>query len=114
MEKYYKISVEETKATRIKATADQLVKREGIQGYAMMWLNLTNNQKTYKNNILKIYNDYDNGIYVVCNAEEKNVNATIDYLQQLGLLIEDKEEVIIVTPDEIFSDDDLDVELVGW
>ena len=114
MSKYYKIGVEETRATKIKANAGNLVKEEGIQGYAMMWLNLTNNQKAHKQEILKIYNDYDNGIYVVCNANEKNVEATQDYLQRLGLVIEYKEECVVVMPEEVFNDDDLDVELIDW
>ena len=116
MSKYYKINVEETKAVKIKANAGLIVDKEGIQGYAMMWLNLTNNQKANKQDILKIYNDYDNGIYVVCDAEEENVKATEDYLQRLGLVIEYKEEVVIVMPEEVFdnSDDCLDVELIDW
>jgi hypothetical protein len=114
MSKYYKIGVEETRAIKIKANAGLLVEQEGIQGYAMMWLNLTNNQKANKQSILKIYNDYDNGIYVVCDANEKNVEATQDYLQRLGLVIEYKEECVVVMPEEVFSDDELDVELIDW
>ncbi len=114
MERYYKINVEESRAMKIRANADQLVKDEGVQGYAMMWLNLTNNQKANKQEILKIYNDYDNGIYVICDNDERNVKATEDYLQRLGLVIEDKEEVVIVQPEEVFNDDDLDVELIEW
>ena len=112
MERYYKINVEETRATKIKANADQLVKDEGIQGYAMMWLNLTNNQKNNKQELLKIYNDYDNGVYVICTND--SAKATEDYLQRLGLAIEYKEEVVIVIPDEVLNDDDLDVELISW
>lgn len=112
MDKYYKINVEETRATKIKANAGLIVEKEGIQGYAMMWLNLTNNQKNNKQAILKISNDYDNGIYVVCTSKEaKNVE---DYLQRLGLVIEYKEECVVVMPEEIFNDDDLDVELIEW
>jgi hypothetical protein len=112
MERYYKINVEETRATKIKANADQLVKNEGIEGYAMMWLHLTNNQKNNKQEILKIYNDYDNGIYVICNND--SVEAAEDYLKRLGLVIEYKEECVVVMPEEVFNDDDLDVELIEW
>lgn len=116
MSKYYKINVEETKAIKIKANAGLIVDKEGIQGYAMMWLNLTNNQKANKQDILKIYNDYDNGIYVVCDAEEENVKAVEDYLQRLGLVIEYKDNVLAILPDEMFdnSDDCLNVELIDW
>lgn len=114
MDKYYKIGVEETRATKIKANASILVNEEGIAGYAMMWLNLTNNQKNNKQAILKIYNDYDNGIYVICDSHEANVKATEDYLQRLGLVIEYKEECVVVMPEEVFNDDDLDVELIDW
>ena len=117
MSKFYKIDVYETKAIRIKANADMIVKENGIPGYAMMWLNLTNNQKANKKDIFKIYNDYDNGIYVVCDAEETNVKAVEDYLERLGLVIENKEEILVVKPEEVFDetdDDDLDVELIDW
>lgn len=114
MYKYYVINVEETRAIRIKADAGNLVKEEGIQGYATMWLNLTNNQKANKKELLKVYNDYDNGIYVVCDADVKNVEATEDYLKRLGLTIECREEVVVVMPAEVFNDDDLDVELIDW
>ena len=112
MDKCYKINVEETRAIKIKADAGLIVDKEGIEGYAVMWLNLTNNQKNNKQEILKIYNDYDNGIYVVCNT--KSTKATEDYLQRLGLVIEYKEECVVVMPEEVFNDDDLDVELIDW
>lgn len=112
MERYYKTDVEEKKAIKIKANAAELVKAEGIEGYAMMWLNLTNNQRANKRDMLKVYNNSDNGIYVVCS--NSSVAATEDYLQSLGLVIEYKEECVTVQPDEIFNDDDLDVELIEW
>ena len=114
MSKYYKINVEETKAIKIKANAGLIVEKEGIEGYAMMWLNLTNNQRANKQDILKISNDYDNGIYVICNSNEKNVKSVEEYLQKLGLVIEYKEECVVVMPEEVFNDDDLDVECIGW
>ena len=116
MNKCYKINVEELKAVRIKANAGLIVDKDGIEGYAMMWLNLTNNQKNNKKDILKIYNDYDNGIYVVCDAEEENVKAVEDYLQRLGLVIEYKDDVLAILPEEVFdeSDDCLDTELIDW
>ena len=113
VEKYYELNVMETRAIRIKANADILVRDEGTMGYALVWLNLTNNQKSNKEELLKIYNDYDNGIYVICNPDEDNVKEVEDYLKRLGLEIEYKEECIVVQPDEVFNDD-LDVELIEW
>ena len=113
-ERYYKLEVTETRAIKIKANADQLVKDEGTEGYALMWLNLTNNQRENSSKILKISNDYCNGIYVVCDPDEDNVSAVEDYLKRLGLTLEHKEECVIIQPDEVFRDDDLDVELIEW
>lgn len=114
VEKYYKLDVMETRAVRIKANADVLARDEGTMGYALMWLNLTNNQRANKKDLLKIYNDYYNGIYVVCDPDEDNVKEVEDYLKRLGLEIEYKEECVIVQPEEVFNDDDLDVELIEW
>lgn len=114
MSKYYKIDAEEMRGIRIKANADSLVEKEGVKGYAMMWLNLTNNQKANKKSIWKVYNDYDNGVYVVCDAESDNVEAVIDYLERLGLVIEYKAEIVAVMPDEVIRDDDMDTELIDW
>lgn len=116
MNKFYKIDVEERNAVKFKANADLIVEREGVEGYAMMWLNLTNNQKANKKDILKIYNDYDNGVYVICDAEEENVKAVEDYLQRLGLVIEYKNEILVVQPEEIFNENDnyMDIELIDW
>lgn len=111
-----KISVEEAKAIRIKANGDKLMETEGINGFARVWLNITNNHREHKQDILKVYNDYGNGIYVVCDAEESNVKAVEDYLQRLGLVVEYKEEVVIVMTEEVFdkSSECLDVELIDW
>ena len=113
-EKYYKLDVTETRAIKIKANADKLMDNEGINEFARVWLNVTNNQREHKQEILKVYNDYYNGIYVVVDPNEDNVRATEDYLRRLGLEIDFKEEVIVVQPDEVFNDDDLDVELIEW
>ena len=112
MDKYYKIDVEETRATKIKANAGLIVEKEGVQGYAMVWLALTNTQRANSNGILKIRNDANNGIYVVC--KNATVKAVEEHLQKLGLVIEYKEEVVVLQPDEVFNDDDLEVVLVEW
>ena len=114
MSKHYEISVEETRAIKIKANAGLIADKEGEQGYAMMWLNLTNNRREHKQSILKIYNDSDNGIYVVCDAHEANVKAVESYLVRLGLVIEYKDEVAAIMPEEVFNDDDLKTELIDW
>lgn len=112
-EKYYKIDVMETRAIKITANADQLVYDEGTMGYALAWLNLINNQRVNKKEILKVYNCYDNDIYVVCESSESNVKAVEDYLQRLGFEIKRKEEVIIVQPEEVYNEE-YDTELIDW
>lgn len=114
MEKFYKVEVTETRAIKIIANADKLVKEEGTEGYALMWLNLTNNQRVNSQKLLKIYNDYYNGIYVVVDPDKDNVKDAEDYLRRLGLEVERKEECVVVQPNEVFNDDDLDVELIEW
>lgn len=113
-EKYYKVNVVETRAVRIKANGDTLMQNEGIDEFAKVWLHITNNQREHKREILKVYNDYYNGIYVVVDPDEQNVRAAEDYLKRLGLEIEYKEECIVIQPEEVFNDDDLDTELIDW
>ena len=59
-------------------------------------------------------NDYDNGIYVICDPDEDNIRYVDDYLKRLGLEIVYKEDCVVVQPDEVFNDDDLDVALIDW
>lgn len=113
MEKYYKLDVMETTATRIKADATQLVNKEGVDGYARAWLKLTNTVKDNKKDLFKLYNDYDNGIYITCAEDYHIVKATKEYLENLGLEIVAEETVLIVQPEEVFNDD-MDVELINW
>lgn len=113
-ERYYKLDVTETRAIKIKANGDELMKNEGLNEFARVWLHITNNQREHKQEILKVYNDYYNGIYVVVDPDEDNVRAAEDYLRRLGLEIDFKEEVVVVQPWEVFNDDDLDVELIEW
>lgn len=113
-EKYYKVEVTETRAIRIKANGDALMQNEGIDEFAKVWLNITNNQREHKREILKVYNDYYNGIYVVVDPDEQNVRAAEDYLKRLGLEVEYKEECIVIQPEEVFYDCDLDTELINW
>lgn len=108
-----KINATEEYAVRIIADATELVKKSGVEGYAMMWLNLTNNQRENKQDILKIYNDSSNKVYVVCNEEEENVENVKDYMKNLGLTIELEEKIVSVTTDGIIRDDDLEVEIIG-
>ena len=108
-----KINATEEYAVRIIADATELVKKSGVEGYAMMWLNLTNNQRENRQDILKIYNDSGNKIYIVCNEEEENVVSVKDYLKRLGLVIELEEKVVSVMTEGIIRDDDLEVEIIG-
>lgn len=108
-----KIEAIEEYAVRIVADATELVERDGVEGYALMWLNLTNNQRENKQDILKIYNDSGNNIYVVCNEEKENVENVKDYLKRLGLTILSIEKIVAVQPEDVFRDDDLEVEITG-
>lgn len=108
-----KIEAIEEYAIRIIADATELVKKEGVQGYAMMWLNLTNNQRENRQNILKVYNDSTNKIYVVCEEDDENIEQVKDYLKRIGLAIIEEEKVVSITPEEVFRDDDFEVEIMG-
>lgn len=114
MKKYYKIDVEEARAIRIKADATKIIEKEGIDGYAKVWLAITNTVRdNKKNDLFKTYNDYGNGIYIVCADDEYIVKSTKNYLESLGLEVMEEEEIATVAPEEVFNDD-LEVELIEW
>lgn len=56
--------------------------------YAVAFLAIYNNVKEYSE-LLKMYNDYNNGIYLVCETEAQN--DTIRFLKQFG-------EITTITP----------------
>lgn len=70
------IEFEKTTAVRIKVNVEGT-----IEQYATAFLAIYNNVKS-SSKLLKMYNNYSNGIYLVCEANEKD-NA-IDFLEQFG------------------------------
>jgi hypothetical protein len=65
-----------------------------IDEYAKSFLAIYNNVKN-DHDLLKMYNDYGNNVYVVC---EKNVeNAAIEFLEQFGNIVS-TENVEVVQP----------------
>ena len=92
-------------ATRIKVniTGD-------INDYASSFLAIYNNVKS-AHELLKMYNDYDNGVYVVC--ENDIVNETKVFLSQFGEIAQ-CETVYIITPiaDKIDYPNDYDIEFL--
>ena len=74
-----KFSYEQKPAVRIK------VEMLGdIQTYANHFLVIYNNVKNDRS-LLKMYNDYDNGVYLICEEDVKE-NA-IEFLQQFGKIV---------------------------
>lgn len=65
----------------IKAYRIKVVLTGGIDKYAASFLAIYNNVKSDAA-LLKMYNDYDNGVYVVCTAETRD--ATVRFLEQFG------------------------------
>lgn len=99
-----KIEHEIIKATRIK------VAMEGdITEYAKNFLAIYNNVKSDRD-LLKVYNDYDNGVYLVC--EKSVTDAAVKFLEQFGTIerIEDV-EVVKSWCDYDFKED-IDVEFL--
>ena len=84
-----KFEYEKRKAIRIKVELSG-----NIDEYAKSFLSIYNNVKNDKD-LLKIYNNYDNGVYVVC---EKDVqDAAVRFLEQFGEIMK-IEEVEVVQP----------------
>lgn len=117
MKKYEKLTTEIRTATKITANADNLVKENSITEYALMWLKLTNTARENSNEFLKIYNNYYDDIYIIC--ENNSAKAIKDYLVDLGLKITDEEKVVILEPEIIFPDvidcsDETEIFLLGY
>jgi hypothetical protein len=55
-----------------------------IHEYAISLLAIYNNVKNDKD-LLKLYNDYDNNVYLVCEKEVRD--AAIEFLEQFGQII---------------------------
>lgn len=117
MKKYEKLTTEIRTATKITANAEKLSEKDGITGYALMWLKLTNTARENSNEFLKIYNNYYDDIYIIC--ENNSVKAIKDYLVDLGLEITDEEQIVILEPEIIFPDvidcfDEMEIFLLGY
>ena len=61
-----------------------------IEGYALAWLKLTNNAREYGNMIWKIFNDKENGVYVICNP--KHVDAIKEFCDGIYAYYNEREE----------------------
>jgi hypothetical protein len=100
-----KIEHEIVIATRIKVAIEG-----DVTEYAKSFLAIYNNVKSDRD-LLKMYNDYDNGIYLIC---EKSVSeAAIKFLEQFGTIerVEDVEVVKAWCPDYNFKEN-IDVEFL--
>lgn len=84
-----KFELEKIKAIRIKVEIDG-----DVQRYAKSFLAIYNNVKN-DHDLLKCYNDYGNGVYVVCTKEVKG--AAIEFLEQFGKIVR-VEDVECVRP----------------
>jgi hypothetical protein len=84
-----RIQCEKRDALRLKVELSR-----NIDEYARSFLAIYNNVKNDRD-LLKMYNDYANNVYVVC---EKNVrNAAIEFLEQFGSVVS-TEIVEVVQP----------------
>ena len=100
-----KITCESRKATRIKINV-----HGDVQDYAMSFLAIYNNVKA-SHDLLKMYNNYDNDIYVICETDVED--ATKQFLEQFGT-IESCEQVLVFAPycDQLNYPDDIDIEFL--
>lgn len=99
------VELEKTTAVRIK------VKMHGdIAEYASNFLAIYNNYKS-NSELLKVYNDYDDGVYLVCTKSAQQ--AAVDFLEQFGTIVSqvDIEAVRPVIYDYDYKDD-IDVEFL--
>ena len=96
---------EQRYATRIK------VELSGdIDEYARSFLAIYNNVKN-DSDLLKVYNNYGNGVYVVCETEVKD--AVIQFLEQFGQVVS-VEAIEIIQPQcyDYEYRDDMDTEFL--
>jgi hypothetical protein len=85
---------------------------DDIQKYATDFLAIYNNAKSDPD-LYKVYNDYANGVYLVCNPDVKD--AAVKFLEQFGEVV-NVEFVKLVKPYvECFEyPDDIDVEFLAF
>lgn len=100
-----KLSCQKRKALRFKV---EIV--GNIDEYARSFLAIYNNVKNDQD-LLKMYNDYDNNVYVVCETHVRD--AATDFLDQFGniVTVEDVEIVQPIGYDYEYSDE-LDTEFL--
>ena len=72
------IKAEKESAIRIKVRVDG-----DITQYAAAFLAIYNNVKSDKD-LYKVYNDYENGVYVICKSEVRD--AAVKFLEQFGVV----------------------------
>lgn len=99
------VELEKTEAVRIKVAM-----YGGVPEYAKNFLAIYNNYKT-NSELLKVYNDYDNGVFLVCTKSVQD--AAVEFLQQFGTIVSitNIEAVRPVIYDYDYKDD-VDVEFL--
>lgn len=92
-------------ASRIKVRLDGT-----MRDYFSSFVAIYNNVKS-DNDLWKMYNDYGNGVYIVCNPSVEE--GCIKFLQQFGT-VSDVQQVRAIAPwcENIDIDDDLDIEFL--
>ncbi len=100
-----KFEYEREKAIRIKVLLGG-----NIEKYATAFLAIYNNVKN-DNQLLKVYNDYDDGVYVVC--ETKVRDAAVKFLEQFGEIVRiETVEIVRVGAYGYEHPDDFDLEFL--
>jgi hypothetical protein len=97
--KNMKMDYEKKMATRIKVCL-----HGDVNEYAQSFLAIYNNVKS-DHDLLKMYNDYHDGVYVVCETDVKD--AAIKFLEQFGVIerVEIVEVVVPMAYDYDYSDE---------
>lgn len=81
-----------------------------IDDYAKSFLIIYNNVKN-DSSLLKVYNDYENGVYVVCETEA--VDAATEFLKQFGDIVKTETvKVIIPIVNDIHYPNNYDLEFL--
>lgn len=84
-----KFEFETMMATRIKVELSH-----DVDEYAKDFLAIYNNVKNERS-LLKMYNDYHNGVYVIC--EDDVADSAVEFLRQFGKIVR-KEKVEVIRP----------------
>lgn len=101
-----KFDYEREKAVRIK-----VILTGNIEKYATSFLAIYNNAKNDKQ-LLKVYNDYDDGVYVVCETSVRD--AAVKFLEQFGEIVRiETVEVVRTHASGYEYSDDFDLEFLA-